>query len=289
MQRRHPFLLLPHRCCLTGRSLNMIYCDCHLHSSFSSDSDTPMDLMIQEAIRLQIPSMCFTEHMDLDFPPGGLPFLVDIPAYKKTFHEMKKKYEGQIELLFGLELGLQPHLSAEIPRLAHSGNFDFLIGSTHVVDRMDPYEDIYFQGRTEHESYLRYFQVLLENLKTFSCFDSCGHIDYVVRYGPNKNRDYSYAAYQEILDEILKTLIEKHIALECNTAGFKYGLGHPNPTEDVLRRYRELGGELITLGSDAHRPEHLAYNFKQTGEILKDCGYKYYTVFRKRQPVFCKL
>ena len=111
----------------------MMYCDCHLHSSFSSDSDTPMELMIREAIRLQVPSMCFTEHMDLDFPPGGLPFVVDLPAYEKTFQELKEKYGAQIELLFGLELGLQPHLKEEIPALADSMDFDFLIGSTHVI------------------------------------------------------------------------------------------------------------------------------------------------------------
>ena len=78
--------------------------------------------------------------------------------------------------------------------------------------------------------------------------------------------------FPDILDAVLKTLIEKQIGLECNTAGFKYGLGHPNPTEEILRRYRELGGELLTLGSDAHQPKHLAYDFARAGELLKTCG-----------------
>ena len=110
-----------------------------------------------------------------------------------------------------------------------------------------------------------------------------------MRYGPNQNRDYCYTAFREILDEILKTLVDKQIALECNTAGFKYGLGHPNPTEEILRRYRELGGELLTLGSDAHQPKHLAYDFARAGELLKTCGFQYYTVYKKRQPVFLPL
>lgn len=266
-----------------------MYCDCHVHSSFSSDSKAPMELMIQEAVRRKIPALCFTEHMDPDFPAGELSFLVDLPSYEKTFLELKEKYCDQIELLFGLEVGLQPHLTEELPALAVSRNFDFLIGSAHVVDRMDPYDGIFFQGRSEQEAYLRYFQVLLENLNLFSCFDTCGHIDYVVRYGPNQNRDYSYKNYQEILDEILKTLVDKQIGLECNTAGFKYGLGHPNPTEDILRRYRELGGEILTLGSDAHKPEHLAYDFSKIGDLLRACGYKYYTVFRQRKPHFYPL
>lgn len=266
-----------------------MYCDFHLHSSFSSDSDTPMEAMIQKGIELGLPAMCFTEHMDLDFPCGTLSFLTDMPSYQDTFRKMQDKYASEIPLYFGLELGLQPHLKEEIPALAASFDFDFLIGSTHVADRMDPYQKTYYEGRSEYEGYFRYFEVLLENLKTFSCFDTCGHIDYVVRYGPNRNQDYSYKKYQDILDEILKVLVEKGIGLECNTAGFKYGLGHPNPTEDILIRYRELGGEILTLGSDGHEPEHLAYDFDRIGDLLKSCGYKYYTIFKKRKPEFLKL
>ena len=111
----------------------------------------------------------------------------------------------------------------------------------------------------------------------------------MVRYGPNTNRFYSYTAYCDILDEILKVLITKGIGLECNTAGFKYGLGHPNPTEDILIRYRELGGEILTLGSDGHAPEHLAYDFNKIGTLLQNCGFRYYTIFQNRKPKFLKL
>ena len=266
-----------------------MYCDYHLHSSFSGDSKTPMEEMIRQGIRLGLPAMCFTEHLDPDFPDGDCSFDLDIPAYQEKLMELKESYQDRIQIYFGLELGLQPHLTKEIPRIAASAPFDFLIGSTHVADHMDPYEKTFFQGRTEYEAYHRYFEVLLENLKTFSCFDTCGHIDYVVRYGPNQNRDYTYEKYQDILDEVLKTLIEKQIGLECNTAGFKYGLGHPNPTEKILARYRELGGEILTLGSDAHAPEHIAYNFRETGEILKACGFRYYTIFKERKPEFLSL
>lgn len=266
-----------------------MYCDFHLHSSFSSDSQTPIETMVQEGIRLGLPALCFTEHMDLDFPAGDLTFLTDMPAYQEAFQRMQDRYSSQISLYFGLELGLQPHLIQEIPALSRSCEFDFLIGSTHVVDRMDPYNAEYFKGRSEYDGYFRYFEVLLENLKTFSCFDTCGHIDYVVRYGPERNRNYSYKRYGDILDEILKTLVEKGIGLECNTAGFKYGLGHPNPTEDILIRYRELGGEILTLGSDGHKPEHMAYDFDHIGSLLKTCGYRYYTIFKKRKPEFLLL
>lgn len=266
-----------------------MYYDFHVHSDFSSDSHTPMESMIEQGIRLGLPGICFTEHMDLDFPGEELSFLTDLPSYKQKFMELKERYQGQIELFYGLELGMQPHLLKELPALASSDDFDFLIGSAHVIDRMDPYDKLYFQGRSEQDSYLRYFEVLLENLKTFSCFDTCGHVDYVVRYGPNTNRFYSYTAYCDILDEILKVLITKGIGLECNTAGFKYGLGHPNPTEDILIRYLELGGEILTLGSDGHAPEHLAYDFNKIGTLLQNCGFRYYTIFQNRKPKFLKL
>lgn len=266
-----------------------MYYDFHLHTSFSSDSQAPMESMIQRGIALGLPGVCFTEHMDLDFPPGELNFLVDLPAYEKTCRELKEKYADTISVFFGLEMGLQPHLKKEIPTLAASSDFDFLIGSVHVADRLDPYKKNFYEDRTQYQAYHRYFEVVLENLKTFSCFDTCGHIDYVVRYGPEKNKDYSYWAYRDILDEILKILIEKGIGLECNSAGFKYGLGHPNPTEDILTRYRELGGEILTLGSDGHTPEHMAYDFPKMGELLKACGFRYYTIFKKRKPEFIKL
>ena len=138
----------------------------------------------------------------------------------------------------------------------------------------------------EKEAYEEYFSSILENLEAFSDFDAYGHIDYVVRQGPDKNKNYNYATYAEVLDEILKMLIRMDKALEVNTAGFKYGLGHPNPHEDILKRYRELGGEIVTIGSDAHAPERIAADFDRTCSILKKCGFRYHAIFRKRKPTF---
>ena len=86
-----------------------------------------------------------------------------------------------------------------------------------------------------------------------------------------------------------RVLIQKNIGLECNTGGFKYGLGHPNPTEQILTRYHEMGGEIVTLGSDAHAPQHLAYDFNRAAMLLKECGFQYYTIFKNRKPKFLPL
>ena len=111
----------------------------------------------------------------------------------------------------------------------------------------------------------------------------------MIRYAPEKNKGYTYEKYASIIDKALNTIIEHDLALEINTAGYKYGLGQPNPQADILARYLELGGEKITIGADAHKPEHIAYDFKKAEELLNTLGFKYYTVFKKRQPVMLPL
>ena len=88
---------------------------------------------------------------------------------------------------------------------------------------------------------------------------------------------------------ILKYLIEHGKGIELNTSGLKYGLPFAHPHSDILKRYRELGGEIITVGADGHKPEHIAYDFDKVSGILKDCGFKYYTEFSERKPHFKQL
>lgn len=265
-------------------------CDFHLHSDLSSDSHTPMEKMIRSGIDAGISVMCFTEHMDLHFPKQyAMDFQVDMDAYQKTFAVCQKKYAPLVDLRFGIELGIQPHLTEELQSLVNKYPFDFIIGSSHIINSIDPYYPQFWEGRTEYQAVSEYFAATLDNLETFSDFDVYGHIDYVIRYAPEKNKNYAYRTYREILDEILCTLISKHIGIEINTAGFKYGLGHPNPCEEILMRYRELGGEIITMGSDAHSHEYVGYYFPQAKEILKACGFTHYTIFKNRKPEFLPL
>ena len=132
-------------------------------------------------------------------------------------------------------------------------------------------------------------ETTLENVKVMDCFQSLGHLDYIVRYGKMREKTYSCEEYTDVIDEILKQLIEKGKGLEINAAGLKYGLPFAHPHPDVLRRYRELGGEIVTIGADAHKPEHIAYDFGKVEELLKACGFKYYTEFFEQKPVFKQL
>lgn len=270
-----------------------ITADFHMHSSYSGDSDTPMEQMIEQAISVGMKQICFTEHQDYDYPPSDeIPadyFLVNTDAYLYDLLRYKEKYASQIQVLFGIELGLQPHLMREHARYIKSFDFDFVIGSSHTCNGRDPYYPSFYEGRPEEDAYREYFESILENIKKFKNFDVYGHLDYVVRYGPNKDAEYTYEKYQDIFDKILKLLLENEKGLEINTGGLKYGLKEANPSIAVLKRYRELGGEIITVGSDAHVPSYIGYEFEKAAEILKACGFSYYTTFQNRLPEFHKL
>lgn len=265
--------------------------DCHMHSFFSGDSDAPTEDMVRAAIDRGLDGITLTEHLDPDYPeiPDEVDFSLDIPAYYAEIMRLQNLYQDRISIRFGIELGLQPHLSEQFHDLLAKEPFDFVIGSSHVVHNADPYYPEFFQGRDEALAYREYFESILENLKAFSEMDVYGHLDYIVRYGPNQNREFSYKKYADVFDEILRTLVEKQIGLELNTGGYHYGLGEPNPCRAILRRYRELGGEIVTIGADAHAPSRIAYAFDQARKDLIECGFSYYSVFEKRKAEFLVL
>ena len=258
--------------------------DIHLHTEFSGDSNTPVHAQIEQAIRLGMEEICITDHHDYDVI-SEIDFTLDIPRYVEEITRVREEYKDRIHVNLGIELGLQCHLKEYLEQLA--GRYPF--GSSHFVNRIDPYYPAFYEGKSEDEAYRGYFEATLKRLSLLDCYDSVGHVDYVVRYGPNKNRFYTYEKFADVLDEILKTIIRKGKALECNTGGYKYRLGEPNPSVAILKRYRELGGELLTVGSDAHTPGQVGGFFPQTAEILKSCGFRFYTVYHQRKPVFYPL
>lgn len=252
-----------------------------------------MEEMIEQAIQLGLKKLCFTDHMDYDYPPvSSYNFEFDPEKYLSKLTYLKERYQSKLTILIGLELGLQPHLKDRMTSLCESYPFDFIIGSSHVVDRIDPYFPEYWEDKTEEQGVYRYFESIIENCKTFSGFHVYGHIDYIIRYTPSKKiayQEYSYETYADIIEEALKIILQKGKGIEVNTAGYKYGLGHPHPKTEVLKKYKELGGEIITIGSDAHQPEHLAYDFEQAAALLKSLGYRYYATFVEGKPVMEKL
>ncbi len=263
----------------------MKYYDMHTHTMFSGDSKADPYDMADGAVAKKLKGICFTDHIDWDYPEDlEITFDVDMSSYLPEMLAVKKSYEDSLDVLIGIELGIQTHIAKQLYEFCDTyRQLDFIIGSSHVVNGKDPYYDYYFEGRSEREAYLEYFESVLANIKAFDGFDVYGHIDYIVRYGPEKNKNYTYSAYSDIIDEILRLLISKGKGIEINTAGFKYGLGEPNPCIDILKRYRELGGEIITTGSDAHVPTDIAGDFDRVERILVEAGFEYYSVFKKRK------
>ena len=268
-----------------------IAADYHLHSAHSGDSTAPMETQILAGIRSGLSHMCFTDHYDPDFPYENVPdaapgtFELDYVSYRKEFLEMKEKYEGRIELRFGIEIGLQPHLGPFLKDyFAAHADFDFIIGSNHLCAGYDPYYPDFLEDRTEEEALSLYLEDTLTNIRTYSDIDTCGHLDYVARYLPHREEFYTYKAFTGLIDPILSELISRSIALEVNTAPLIKGMRYFNPLPEILARYREMGGELITIGSDAHVPERIAGQFDETASILRDLGFTHYAVYTGRKP-----
>lgn len=277
----------------------MIQADMHMHTWFSTDSEACPRDMADEAVRKGVKTICFTDHFDKDDLEWGEEGIFDVDAYFVEMQKLQEEYAGKLNIRIGIELGLRTYLKDYYEELTKKYPFDFVIGSVHNVPYKkdaegnilytDPAAEKLFTDRTDKEAYRLMMETTLENVRTSDCFQTLGHLDYVVRYGKSREKEYSYTDYADIIDEILKLLIEKEKGLEVNSAGLKYGLPFAHPHPDVLKHYRELGGEIITIGADAHKPEHIAYDFAKAEEILKSCGFKYYTEFFEQKPVFKQL
>lgn len=264
-------------------------CDFHMHTEFSGDSVTPVKDMIEKAIQLGLSVICITDHLDFDYPQGDFKsFELDGDRYYPFLKDLSMRYANKIQVYIGVETGLEPDKSDLLNDFIEKYPYDFIIGSSHLVHRKNPYFSEYFKDRSDKEAFTEYFESVLENLNSCKNFDVYGHIDYVVRYSPNKAKHYSYLNYSDIIDEILKKIIYLGKGIEINTGGYRSGLDFPNPHPDIIKRYKELGGDIITIGSDAHTPEHIAYNFNHVAQILKSNGFKYYCIFKQRKPDFIK-
>lgn len=263
-----------------------MFSDYHMHTAFSADADREPKRMIHAAINKGLKRICITDHMDKDYFAEGKEFIFDVDKYYETLLRLKGKYAEKIDVCIGIELGLQPHLKEFSEELVSRYAFDFVIGSVHTVNGKDPYYPEFYKNRSDEDAYREAFRATIDAIKSTDAFDVLGHMDYVIRYGKNREDEYRYNLFADEIDEILKSLIQNGKGLEVNTGGWKYGLSFAHPHEEVLKRYKELGGEIITVGSDAHKEEHVAYDFERVSELLSRCGFRYVAEFVGRKPIF---
>ncbi|MCR5655664.1 MAG: histidinol-phosphatase HisJ family protein, partial [Lachnospiraceae bacterium] len=216
-------------------------------------------------------------------------FLLNVDSYLYELLRVKERYADKIGIFFGIEIGLQKSCLRKNIILSKAHEFDFIIASSHLCMGKDPYYPSSWEG-TEPAVYLRaYFEEMLENVKTYIGYDVYGHLDYIARYLPADAPRFSYMDCKDLIDEILKTILQQEKAIECNTSGLRSSYGKTNPCAEILTRYRELGGEIITVGADAHKPEDIAANFDEAAELLKSCGFSYYATYEKHLPTMHKL
>lgn len=280
--------------------------DYHIHTEFSDDSDYAMEQVIKDAIKKGFDELCFTDHVDYgikkdwDEPgemiyrkggagePDQMPVAnVDYPVYYKTFQKMKELYQDKISLKFGLEFGMQAHTVEKYEKLFSRYPFDFIILSVHEIEDKEFWDQGFQNGMTQQEYNERYYEEMLYLVKNYHNYSVLGHMDLITRY--DKAGVYPFEKLKPILTKILKTVIADGKGIEINTSSHRYGLKDLTPSRDILKLYKELGGKIITIGSDSHKPEHLGAFVDETKEELKALGFEQICTFDKMKPVYHNL
>ena len=273
--------------------------DYHVHTEFSDDSVYPMEDVVKDAIRMGLDEICFTDHVDygvkVDWDSGkeieyrdGEPIAnVDYPRYVERIRRMQEQYGDQIKIRMGMEFGMQMHTIPRYESLYNRYPFDFIILSVHQVEDKEFWTQDFQRGRTQQEYNERYYQELLDLVNHYQNYSVIGHLDLIVRY--DEAGIYPFENVKPYVEKILKKVIGDGKGIEVNTSSHRYGLSDMTPSKEILQLYQELGGRIITLGSDSHKPEHLGAYMEETKEALKSMGFREFCTYEKMQPVFHEL
>ena len=256
--------------------------DLHLHSEFSFDSYTDPEENIKAAIRNNIKIMAFTDHMD-NFCQNDRDISFDLKDYFSTIYKFREKYKNQIKILAGVEVGLAYENSDKINQFIDENPFDFIIGSIHAVEFKDIWSNRKIIEKNPKYYFRKYYQYMLESIKSCKNFSVLGHIDYIDRYIKDKSVIPDFSFYEDLIEEILKELIKTNRGIEYNPAGFRNDLSYANPKDKILEKYMNLGGKIITLGSDSHYPDTISYKINDGIKHLKYLGYKNISYFENKR------
>lgn len=239
--------------------------DTHMHCQYSIDSKMSVEGAKAAALQQNL-GIIITEHWDEDYPTNPEAFVFDIEDYFKQLGPYRSK-----KLLLGIEVGMQEETAANDNLLGRKYPFDFILGSMHCVNRRDLYEEKTYAGKTKQEAIEEFLLATLTNLKLHDNFDSFAHIDYMCRYMPYDDKELVYAEAPELFDEVFKMLITMDKAIEINTRRLDSS-DAVNSLLVLYKRFRELGGRYVTLGSDAHYKEHVGRRLDIAREIAEAAG-----------------
>ena len=258
--------------------------DNHSHTVFSSDSEMEAEAALEAAARQGL-GLVFTEHYDYDY--------INTKHYKKMefrfdaagYWEKYLPYRGD-SLRLGVEIGLSETSGAANREFLQGAPFDLVIGSIHIIDMLDLYYPDFYEGKSKAEAFGRYLQVMADMLRANPYIDVLGHIDYICRYAAYEDKELVYGDFAELVDDVLQAALDCDVVMELNTRR----LGDSGAVEALLpvyRRYRELGGRYITLGSDAHGAENIGMNFKVALDMADALDLQPVT-FEARKMTYCR-
>jgi histidinol-phosphatase (PHP family) len=253
--------------------------DTHMHTCFSTDSKMVIDDAIARGQELNI-GITITEHMDIGYPEPKA-FVFDVDAYFANYNSYRND-----RVLLGIEIGMGADCVAENCQLVEKYPFDYVIGSVHVVDNLDIYIPEFYEGKNKQEVYHQYFDAMLQCVTCYDSIHSLGHIDYIARYAKFPDTEVYYREFKEHIDEILKVLAAKGKALEINTRRL-----HSKEAIEILmpiyQRFYEVGGRLVTIGSDAHRANEVGRGLAE-GLVMADRAKLKVVYFKEGKPQYMK-
>ena len=270
--------------------------DYHVHTEFSDDSVYPMEEVVKDAIRMGLDEICFTDHVDygvkedwdskvpMKYRNGEPVANVDYPRYAEEICRMRRQYGDRITIRMGMEFGMQMHTIPQFQALYDRYPFDFILLSVHQVEDRELWTQSFQSGRTQKEYNERYYKELLDLTEHYQNYSVLGHLDLIVRY--DENGIYPFEKLRPLVAQLLQTVIENGKGIEVNTSWRRYGLTELTPSKAILELYRDLGGRILTLGSDSHKPEHLGAYMTETRELLKTMGFREFCTYENMQPVF---
>lgn len=238
--------------------------DSHVHTEFSTDSEMKLTEALRAARSRGI-GVITTEHMDLYFPEEGQS-VFDEDAYFSAY----QSFRGD-DCLLGIELGMRDDCAAENRAIVESRPFDYVLGSVHLLDGQDLYYASVYEYRAKDEVYAAYFSAMLDCVRLHPFIDALAHIDYIARYAPYPEPELAYAAHADRIDSVLRALVDNGTLMEINTRRLR-DQAVVRSLLPIYKRYAELGGAAVTLGSDAHGASGVGANFEVAASLAETCG-----------------
>ena len=258
--------------------------DYHIHTNFSVDSKLEMEEIILRSIEIGLDEICFTDHVDYDVKNHLVDKQeVDYPEFIKEYNRLSELYSDKISIKLGLEFGVQLYTMHRYVADMKKYDFDFILLSCHQIDNKELWLNHYQEDKTQVEYNRGYYEYLYQLVDQFDDFSVLGHLDVIKRYDQNGVLDDEFVI--DIIERILKRVIEKGKGIEVNTSSYRYNLPDLTPSRRILKMYYDLGGRILTMGSDTHRIEQLKDHFEEIIVQLKDMGFSKLYRFDKMKAI----